>query len=187
MTIDCVRKQLIITPKHSFTSVCLNWRHSKLLWLRIWFMTDGWTFSLTACHGSRDKETVKKDHRTTLNYSVDTGKERQRTDVNYNNNIVHWNYRLCRPHLSCNSSVLHCQSCLCVPSVECLKATFLDDNLWVMTHINKTVAKVQSRANLTHKCFISKGSTLIEHSPHSSSHIRVRLQHLVALSCWLCS
>jgi len=37
----------------------------------------------------------------------------------------------------------------------------VDKNLKFMTHINKTVAKAQSRANLIHKRFISKDPTTL--------------------------
>ena len=37
----------------------------------------------------------------------------------------------------------------------------VDENLKFTTHINMTVAKAQSRANLIHKCFISKDPTTL--------------------------
>jgi len=49
----------------------------------------------------------------------------------------------------------------CVDTVKDLDVR-VDENLKCMTHINKTVAKGQSRANVIHKCFISKDpATLI--------------------------
>jgi len=48
----------------------------------------------------------------------------------------------------------------CVHTVKDL-GVHVDKNLKFMTHINKTVAKVQSSANLIHKCFISKDPTTL--------------------------
>ena len=47
----------------------------------------------------------------------------------------------------------------CVDNVQDLGVQ-LDENLEFMTHINKTIAKAQSKANLVHECLFSK-----DHAP----------------------
>jgi len=56
----------------------------------------------------------------------------------------------------------------------------VDKNHKLMTHINKTVAKAQSRANLIHKCFISKDPTTL--SKAFTTYVRPILEY--ASSIW---
>jgi hypothetical protein len=72
----------------------------------------------------------------------------------------------------------------CVDTFKDL-AVHVDDHLKFVTQISKTVAEAQSTANLKHKLFHFYRPHDINESNHSirSSNIRVRLQHLVALSC----
>ena len=49
----------------------------------------------------------------------------------------------------------------CVDTVKYL-GVHVYDNLKLIMHINKTVAKAQSRDNLIHKCFISKDPSTLK-------------------------
>jgi len=56
----------------------------------------------------------------------------------------------------------------------------VDKNLKFMTHINKTVSKAQSRANLIHKCLISKDPTTLTKA--FTKYVRPILEY--ACSIW---
>ena len=67
----------------------------------------------------------------------------------------------------------------CVDTVKDL-GVHVDDNLKFITLINKTVAKAQSRANLIHKCFISKDPATLKRA--FTTYVRPILEY--ASSIW---
>jgi hypothetical protein len=67
----------------------------------------------------------------------------------------------------------------CVDTVKDLDV-HVDDNLKCITHINKTVVKAQSRANLIHKCFIAKDTATLKRA--FTTYVRPILEY--ASSIW---
>ena len=67
----------------------------------------------------------------------------------------------------------------CVDTVKDL-GVHVDDNLKFITHINKTVAKAQSRANLIHECFIFKDPATMKRA--FTTYVRPILEY--ASSIW---